>query len=88
MCTAVNRGQTSEHHEQRGFEERNRGTLGGCREWQHSSTPLGYKEITLKSDTEQSIIAFRNRVAENYREATLEHAVKGDKLQADWLKTQ
>ena len=26
---------------------------------------LGYKEITLKSDTEPAIIAFRNRVAEN-----------------------
>ena len=41
---------------------------------------LGYKEITLKSDTESAIIAFRNRVAENgKREVTLEDAVKGDK---------
>ena len=26
---------------------------------------LGYRESTLKSDTEPAIIAFRNRVAEN-----------------------
>ena len=37
---------------------------------------LGYKEITLKSDT----IAFRNRVAENcHAEVALVDAVKGDK---------
>ena len=28
---------------------------------------LGYKEITLKSDTEQAIIAFRNRATEKCR---------------------
>ena len=40
----------------------------------------GYKEITLKSDTELAIIALRNRVAENCKEEiTLEDAVKGDK---------
>ena len=34
---------------------------------------LGYKEITLKSDTEPAIITFRNRVAENCKvEVTLE----------------
>ena len=41
---------------------------------------LGYKEITLESDTEPATIAFRNRVAENCKaEVTLEDAVKGDK---------
>ena len=35
---------------------------------------LGYKEITLKSDTEPAIIAFRSRVAENCK-VTLEDAV-------------
>ena len=40
----------------------------------------GYKKITLKSDTELAIIAFRNRVAENCNaEVTLEDAVTGDK---------
>ena len=38
---------------------------------------LVYKEITLKSDTELAIIAFRNRVAENCKaEVTLDDAVK------------
>ena len=41
---------------------------------------LGYKEITLKSDTEPAMVAFRNRLAENCNaEVTLEDAVKGDK---------
>ena len=41
---------------------------------------LGYSEITLKSDTEPAIIAFRNRVAEACKaEVTTEDAVKGDK---------
>ena len=41
---------------------------------------LGYREITLKSDTEPAIIAFRNRVAETCKaEVTTEDAVKGDK---------
>ena len=41
---------------------------------------LGYGEITLKSDTEPAIIAFRNRVAERCKaEVTKEDAVKGDK---------
>ena len=41
---------------------------------------LGYREITLKSDTEPAIIAFRNRVAEACKEeVTTEDAVKGDK---------
>ena len=40
---------------------------------------LGYKEITLKSDTQQATIAFRNRVAESCNaEVTLEDAVKRD----------
>ena len=38
---------------------------------------LGYKESTLKSDTEPAMIAFRNRAAENCNaEVTLEDAVK------------
>ena len=38
---------------------------------------LGYREITLKSDTELAIIAFRNRVAEACKaEVTTEDAVK------------
>ena len=45
-----------------------------------SINSLGYKEITLRSDTERETIAFRNRVAENCNaEVTLEDAVKGDK---------
>ena len=41
---------------------------------------LGYREITLKSDTEPSILAFRNRVAGRCSaEVTTEDAVKGDK---------
>ena len=41
---------------------------------------LGYREITLESDTELAIIAFRNRVAEMCRaEVTTTDAVKGDK---------
>ena len=41
---------------------------------------LGYRETTLKSDTEPAIIAFRNRVAALCKaEVTTEDAVKGDK---------
>ena len=41
---------------------------------------LGYQVITLKSDTEPAIIAFRNRVAAMCKiEVTTEDAVKGDK---------
>ena len=41
---------------------------------------LGYREITLKSDTEPAVIAFRNRVAEVCKaEVTTEDAGKGDK---------
>ena len=41
---------------------------------------LGYREITLKSDTEPAIIAFRHRVAEMCKaEVTTEEPVKGDK---------
>ena len=41
---------------------------------------LGYREITLKSDTEPAKIAFRNRVAALCKaEVTTEDAVKGDK---------
>ena len=41
---------------------------------------LGFREITLKSDTEPAIIAFKHRVAEMCKaEVTTEDAVKGDK---------
>ena len=41
---------------------------------------FGYKESTLKSDTELAIIAFRNRVAAMCKaEVATEDAVKGDK---------
>ena len=41
---------------------------------------LGYGEITLKSDTQPAIIAFRNRVTALCKaEVTTEHEVKGDK---------
>ena len=40
---------------------------------------LGYREITLKSDTEPAMVAFRNRVAAMCKaEVTTEDAVKGD----------
>ena len=40
---------------------------------------LPRKEITFKSDTERAMIAFRNRVAENFNaEASLEDAIKRD----------
>ena len=44
-------------------------------------TLLGYREITLKSDTEPAIMAFRNRVAEMCKaeKVTTEDAVKGDR---------
>ena len=62
------RRQASEHHEQCCFEEVVR-----------FIDLLGYREITLKSDTEQAIIAFRNRVAEMCNaEVTTEGALKGD----------
>ena len=41
---------------------------------------LGYHEITLKSDREPAIVAFRNRVAAMCKaEVTTEDPVKGDK---------
>ena len=41
---------------------------------------LGYRDITLKSDTEPAIVAFRNRVAAMCKaEVTTEDVVKGDK---------
>ena len=41
---------------------------------------VGYHEITLKSDTEPAIVAYRNRVASMCKaEVTTEDAVKGDK---------
>ena len=41
---------------------------------------LGYREITLKSDTEPAIFAFRIRVEETCTaEVTAEDAVKGDR---------
>ena len=39
---------------------------------------LGYKEITMKSDTEPAIIAFRSEAENCNAEVTLEDAVKGD----------
>ena len=33
--------------------------------WTIEKVELGYRDLTLKSDTEPAIIAFRNRVAEN-----------------------
>ena len=40
---------------------------------------LGYREITLKTDTGPATVAFRNRVAAICKtEVTTEHAVKGD----------
>ena len=48
---------------------------------------LGYKEITLESDTERAIIAFRNRVGGNCNaEVTLEDPVKGASLQTGFVK--
>ena len=49
--------------------------LGQVREWQHSSTRWGYKEITLRSDTEPAIIAESCNA-----EVTSEDAVKRDML--------
>ena len=44
----------------------------------------GYREITLKSDTEAAIIAFRNRVVEMRKaEVATEDSVKGDK-RVEW----
>ena len=41
---------------------------------------LGYREITLRSDTELATVAFRNRVAAMCKaEVSTEDAVKGDK---------
>ena len=66
-------GQTSEF--QKGIEE-----LWASERVARCINSLGYKEITLKSDTEPAIIAFRNRVPENCNaEVTSEDAVKGDK---------
>ena len=46
----------------------------------NSWTCFGYREITLKSDTEHAIIVFRNRAAEMCKaEVATEDAVKGDK---------
>ena len=50
---------------------------------------LRYREITLKIDMEPTIIASRNRKAENCKaEVTLEDAVKETSLQMDWWRTQ
>ena len=47
---------------------------------------LGYREITLKSDTEPANIAFRNRVAAMCKaEVTTEDAEKKDKSRMVWL---
>ena len=48
--------------------------------WTIQKVALGYREITLKSDTEPAIIAFRNRVAEMCKaEVTTEDKLKIDK---------
>ena len=45
---------------------------------------LGYREITFKSDTALTTIAFRNRVAAMCKaDVTTEDAVKGDK-RVEW----
>ena len=50
---------------------------------------FGYKESTLKSDTEPAIVAFRNRVAENCNaEVATEDAVKGDKESNGFLENE
>ena len=77
-CIAVKERQTPEHCEQRSSEE-------GIEEpW--ASEPvarfinsLGYKEITVKSDRNLAIIAFRSRLAEDCKaEVLTEDAVKRD----------
>ena len=48
--------------------------------WASERVASGYKEMTLKSDTELAIIAFRNRVAENCNAGvTSKDAVKEEK---------
>ena len=48
--------------------------------WTIQKVELGYREITLKSDTEPAIIAFRNRVAEMCKaEVTTEDKLKIDR---------
>ena len=65
------RRQASEHHEQCRVEERN------CRIGMVRFIDLlGYRESTLRSDTEPAIIAIRSRVTEM---SNVEDAVKGDK---------
>ena len=71
--------QTSKHHEQCGTEERVEEPWTIERGVRFIDL-LGYREITLKSDTEPAIVAFRNRVAAMCKaEVTTEDAVKGDK---------
>ena len=58
-------------------ESKNRGQ---SKEWRKFTDLLVYREITLKSDTEPAVIAFRNHVAEMCKaEVTTEDAVEGDK---------
>ena len=50
---------------------------------------LGYREITLKSDTEPAIIVIRNLMAEMYKaEVITEDVVKGLKNRTGSSKTQ
>ena len=50
---------------------------------------LGYKEITLRSDTEPATIAFSDRVAENCKaEVTLEDDKGETNFQTDWSEKQ
>ena len=73
-------GQTSEHHEQRVFLKKGIEEPCASERVARFINSQGYTEITLKSDTEPAIIAFRNRVAENCKaEVTLQDAVRGDK---------
>ena len=73
------RRQTSEHHEQCCVDK------GVAEPWTVERVAtfidlLGYREITLNSDTESVIIAFRNRVAAMCKaEVATVDAVKGDK---------
>ena len=50
---------------------------------------LGYREISLKSDTEPAIIAFRNSLAAMCKaEVTTEDVVKGDKSRMGSSRTR
>ena len=71
-------GQTSQHHEQRGSVERHRGKRWAVDRVVRFNGSLDYGEVSLKSDTEPAIIAFRNHVSERCSvEVVTEASVKG-----------